>query len=49
MRNKGSGIDMYKCPMCGKEISERTALYQHICDECLEKYCSIGEILEDED
>jgi DNA-directed RNA polymerase subunit RPC12/RpoP len=33
----------YKCPSCGKEISEKTALYQHICDECLEKYGSIGE------
>jgi ribosomal protein L37AE/L43A len=27
---------MPQCPACGKEISERIALFQHVCDDCIE-------------
>lgn len=28
---------MPKCPSCGKDISEKVALFQGICDDCIKK------------
>lgn len=31
---------MSKCPTCGEEISDRVALFQGVCDDCMGKACS---------
>ena len=39
---------MPKCPCCGKDISEKVALFQSICDDCIEILTEIKERQDEE-